>query len=93
MSVMAVNNEIGVIQPLQEIGELCRANKVFFHTDAAQAVGKIDIDVNKMKIDLLSISGHKLYGPKGRTAHVFVLSNILAILFALLKLCVMKFYC
>lgn len=62
---MAVNNEIGVIQPLQEIGELCRSHKVFFHTDAAQAVGKIDIDVNKMKIDLLSISGHKIYGPKG----------------------------
>lgn len=65
VSVMAVNNEIGVIQPLQEIGELCRSHKVFFHTDAAQAVGKIDIDVNKMKIDLLSISGHKIYGPKG----------------------------
>ena len=62
---MAVNNEIGVIQPIQEIGELCRANKIFLHTDAAQAVGKIDIDVNKMKIDLLSISGHKIYGPKG----------------------------
>lgn len=62
---MAVNNEIGVIQPLSDIGELCRANKVFFHTDAAQAVGKIDVDVNKMKIDLLSISGHKVYGPKG----------------------------
>lgn len=68
---MAVNNEIGVIQPIQEIGELCRANKIFFHTDAAQAVGRIDIDVNKMKIDLLSISGHKLYGPKG----VLVLSH------------------
>jgi len=64
-SVMFVNNEIGVVQPIKEIGEICRANKVFLHTDAAQAVGKIPIDVNDMKIDLMSISGHKVYGPKG----------------------------
>ncbi len=65
VSIMAVNNEIGVIQPLKEIGQLCRQYNVFFHTDAAQAVGKIDIDVNAMSIDLMSISGHKLYAPKG----------------------------
>src|SRR5262245_23307639 len=65
VSVMAVNNEIGVIQPLKEIGEICRANHVFFHTDCAQAYGKIPLDVEDMKIDLMSISGHKIYGPKG----------------------------
>ncbi|CAN3360587.1 cysteine desulfurase, mitochondrial [Diutina catenulata] len=65
VSVMAVNNEIGVIQPLKEIGAICRANKIFFHTDAAQAFGKIKIDVNEMNIDLMSISSHKIYGPKG----------------------------
>jgi len=65
VSIMAVNNEIGVIQPLAEIGKICREKKVFFHTDAAQAVGKIALDVEAMNIDLLSISGHKIYGPKG----------------------------
>ncbi|RKP01105.1 hypothetical protein CXG81DRAFT_12392 [Caulochytrium protostelioides] len=65
VSVMAINNEIGVIQPLEQIGQLCRKNKIFFHTDAAQAVGKIPIDVEAMHIDALSISGHKIYGPKG----------------------------
>lgn len=65
VSIMTVNNEIGVVQPVEEIGKLCRAKKVFFHTDAAQAAGKIPIDVQKMNIDLMSISGHKIYGPKG----------------------------
>ncbi|MFN7039178.1 MAG: IscS subfamily cysteine desulfurase [Alphaproteobacteria bacterium] len=65
VSVMAVNNEIGVIQPLKEIGQLCRKYGAFFHTDAAQAFGKIPLDVNELNIDLMSISGHKIYGPKG----------------------------
>lgn len=65
VSVMAVNNEIGVVQPLKEIGAICRANKTFFHTDCAQAVGKIELDVEEMNIDLMSISGHKIYGPMG----------------------------
>jgi cysteine desulfurase len=65
VSVMAVNNEIGVIQPLVDIGAMCRKHGVYFHTDAAQAMGKIPLDVGAMNIDLMSISGHKLYGPKG----------------------------
>ncbi len=65
VSVMAANNEIGVLQPLAEIGELCRNAGVLFHTDAAQAIGKIDLDVEAMKIDLLSMTAHKVYGPKG----------------------------
>lgn len=65
VSVIMVHNEIGVIQRIKEIGKICRENKVFLHTDAAQSVGKIPIDVNEMNIDLMSISGHKIYGPKG----------------------------
>jgi cysteine desulfurase len=65
VSVMAANNEIGVLQPVAEIGRLCRERGVLFHSDAAQAVGKVPLDVNAMTIDLLSISGHKLYGPMG----------------------------
>ena len=62
---MTINNEIGVIQQVKEIGDLCRKKGVFFHTDAAQAFGKIPLNVNEMNIDLMSISGHKIYGPKG----------------------------
>ncbi|KAL2436216.1 Cysteine desulfurase, mitochondrial [Exophiala dermatitidis] len=65
VSIMTVNNEIGVIQPVKEIGQLCRSKKVYFHTDGAQAVGKIPIDVNEWNVDLMSISSHKIYGPKG----------------------------
>ncbi|KIJ88866.1 IscS subfamily cysteine desulfurase [Rickettsia asembonensis] len=65
VSVMAVNNEIGVVQPLKEIGKICRERDVFFHSDIAQGFGKIPIDVNEFNIDLASISGHKIYGPKG----------------------------
>jgi cysteine desulfurase len=65
VSIMAAHNEIGVIQPLAEIGAICRERGVLLHTDAAQAVGKIPLDVEAMKIDLMSMSGHKLYGPKG----------------------------
>ncbi len=55
----------GVVQPMEEIGKMCRENKVFFHTDGAQAVGKVPVDVNASNIDLMSISAHKIYGPKG----------------------------
>ena len=65
VSIMAAHNEIGVIQPLTEIGALCRSRGVLFHSDAAQAFGKVPLDVEARRIDLLSISGHKIYGPKG----------------------------
>jgi cysteine desulfurase len=65
VTVMAAHNEIGVIQPLADIGALCRSRGVLFHSDAAQAFGKIPLDVEAIKLDLLSISGHKIYGPKG----------------------------
>ena len=65
VSIMHVNNEIGVINDIAAIGEVCRAKKVFFHVDAAQSAGKIDIDLEAMKVDLMSFSAHKIYGPKG----------------------------
>ncbi|MBW2983920.1 cysteine desulfurase NifS [Candidatus Woesearchaeota archaeon] len=65
VSIMHANNEIGTIEPIEEIGKLCREKKVYFHTDAVQTVGKIPVDVKKLNVDLLSSSAHKLYGPKG----------------------------
>ena len=65
VSVMALNNEIGVIQPLEKIGKICKENNILFHSDCAQAGGKIDLDVKKFNLDLLSLSSHKMYGPKG----------------------------
>lgn len=65
VSVMLVNNEIGVIQPIDEIGELCRSKGIVFHCDAAQATGKVDIDLQKSKVDLMTFTAHKTYGPKG----------------------------
>jgi cysteine desulfurase len=65
VTLMAANNEIGVLQPLEEIGTICRERGVLLHSDAVQAIGKVPIDVNKQKIDLASITAHKIYGPKG----------------------------
>jgi len=65
VSVMMVNNEIGVIQPIAEIGEICRSKGIIFHCDAVQAAGKIPVDLQKLKVDLLTVTAHKVYGPKG----------------------------
>ena len=65
VSVMHANNEIGTVEPIEEIGEICKKNNIYFHTDATQSFGKIPINVNKMNIDLLTASSHKMYGPKG----------------------------
>ncbi|MCD6591487.1 MAG: cysteine desulfurase [Thaumarchaeota archaeon] len=65
VSIMHANNEIGTIEPIKEIGEICRSRDIYFHVDAAQSLGKLPIDVEKMSIDLLTISSHKIYGPKG----------------------------
>ena len=68
VSIMHANNEIGTIEPIEEIGKICKEKGVYFHTDAAQSFGKILIDVNKMNIDLMTVSSHKMYGPKGAAA-------------------------
>ena len=67
-SIMHVNNEIGVIQDIQSIGDICREHKIFFHVDAAQSVGKVSIDLASLPVDLMSFSAHKIYGPKGMGA-------------------------
>ena len=64
-SIMMVNNEIGVIQPIEELAEICRGKGIIFHCDAVQAAGKVEIDVTKLKVDLLTLTAHKMYGPKG----------------------------
>lgn len=75
ISVMFANNEIGALQPINKIGEIARRNNIYFHTDAVQAVGNVHINVKEMNIDLLSISGHKLYGPKG-TGAVYIKNGV-----------------
>lgn len=75
VSVMHANNEIGTIEPIKEIGRLCREKDIYFHTDAVQSFGKVPIDVNKMNIDLLTASSHKMYGPKG-AACLFIRQGI-----------------
>ncbi|NPA95791.1 MAG: cysteine desulfurase, partial [Thermodesulfobacteria bacterium] len=74
-SVMLANNETGALQPISEIGKICRKHDILFHTDAAQAIGKIPVDVKELGVDLLTVAGHKLYAPKGIGA-LFVRSGV-----------------
>lgn len=69
-------HEIGTVTDVAAIGELTRANKTFFHVDAAQAAGKVDIDLSTMKIDLMSFSAHKIYGPKGNLHYMYVVAHV-----------------
>jgi cysteine desulfurase len=75
VSIMHANNEIGTIEPIEEIGKICRKKEVYFHTDAAQTYGKIPVDVEKMNVDLLTASSHKMYGPKGAAA-LYIADNV-----------------
>ncbi len=76
VSVMHVNNEMGVIQPIKEIGAICRAKKIIFHVDATQSVGKIEVNVQDLNVDLMSFSSHKLYGPKVSAVYMFVVNHV-----------------
>jgi cysteine desulfurase len=75
VSIIHASNEIGIIEPIEEIGKICQEKRIYFHTDAAQSFGKISLEVNKMKIDLLTASSHKMYGPKG-AACLFVRQGV-----------------
>ncbi|BCJ88446.1 cysteine desulfurase family protein [Effusibacillus dendaii] len=75
VSIMHANNEIGTINPIEEIGHICRERGVLFHTDAVQSLGKIKVDVNRLNVDLLTVTGHKIYGPKG-TGALFIREGI-----------------